>query len=110
MDRPSTEATQRLNEMFARIMAEQFPELSRPAPEPRYRYFSHRQWMFCWTTERMDDGKFAAFIYKPVGKGAQSGHAREWELVKELRFAQRKTAKARALQWRETAARRTAGR
>jgi hypothetical protein len=67
--------------------------------EPRYRYFSYGQWRFCWTTEKMGDGKYAAFIYKPIGKGSQSGKATRWKLVKELHFTKRSTAKARAIKW-----------
>lgn len=74
--------------------------------DPRYRYFEHRQWMYCWTTEKMGDGKYAAFIYKPIGKGSQSGNARRWEMVKEIHFTKRSTAKARALKWFQTAKKR----
>lgn len=98
--------TQRMNEAFRRVLiesgiAERLGMIQ--GRQPSYRYFTHRQWQYCWTTERMDDGKFAAFIYKPVGKGSQTGRARSWEKVKELRFAKRNTAKARALKWYETA-------
>lgn len=79
-------------------------DLARFMPrEPRYRYFTHHGWMYCWTTERMNDGKYAAFIYKPIGKGARTGKATRWEMVKELHFTKRNTAKARALKWYETA-------
>lgn len=79
-------------------------EMARFMPrQPRYRYFWHRAWMYCWTTERMNDGKFAAFIYRPIGKGARLGTPSEWKIVKEIHFTKRSTAKARALKWYETA-------
>jgi hypothetical protein len=71
--------------------------------EPGYRYFSHAGWWYCWTTEKMGDGKYAAFIYKPVGKGARSGKAEAMRMVKEIHFAKRSTAKARAWKWYQTA-------
>lgn len=70
--------------------------------DPRYRYFrGPNQEMFCWTTEKMRDGKFAAFEYRPIGKGSRTGKARRWKIARELHFAQRKTAKARAQKWWE---------
>lgn len=77
-------------------------EYQRLFREPRYRYFQHKQVMYCWTTEPLD-GTYAAFIYRPEGTGARTGKASQWRKVKELRFRQRKTAKARALKWYQTA-------
>jgi hypothetical protein len=74
--------------------------------QPRYLYFSDRRlpgWRFCYTTERMDDGKYAAFIYKPVGKGARSGTPTSLKLVRQVRFTKRKAAAARAEKWLDTA-------
>lgn len=76
--------------------------------DPSYRYFSYRGWMYCWTTERMGDGKFAAFIYKPIGRGARTGKAERWQMVKELHFTKRSTAKARAYRWYTAAKQRAA--
>ena len=78
-----------LNEVFAM-------EVGR---EPRYRYFGHRGWLYCWTTERMGDGKYASFVYRPIGPGSQSGKAKRWKLTKETHFTKRSTAKAHALNW-----------
>lgn len=77
--------------------------LFQPARMPRYRYYGYRQHRFCWTTERMDDGTFRAFEYRPVGKGSRSGKAREWRLTREVSFKTRATAKRRARKWYETA-------
>lgn len=67
---------------------------------PRYRYFGHDGWMYCWTTEKLSDGKYHAFTYKPVGKGARSGEARRWRATgKDVGFRQRNKAKARAWRW-----------
>lgn len=71
--------------------------------QPAYRYWAHAGWRYCWTTERMGDGKFAAFTYRPVGKGSRSGKAQSWKLQREVRFATRKAAKARARKWFEAA-------
>jgi hypothetical protein len=60
-------------------------------------------WIVGYTTERIsyakdesNNGKFAAFAYKPIGKGARSGEASEWKLVYWRAFTKRKTARARA--------------
>lgn len=76
--------------------------------EPSYRYFTHRGWRYCWATERMGDGKYAAFMYQPTGKGSRTGNPTEWKLAKELHFTKRSTAKARALKWYTTAKNRAA--
>lgn len=87
----NVEAT--LNAFFA----EQYENLF--GHEPRWRYFRRGQTMFCWTTEPFSDGRYAAFIYQPEGKGSRVGKATQWRKRKELRFRQRNTAKARALAW-----------
>jgi hypothetical protein len=76
--------------------------------EPSYRYFEHRGWRYCWTTERMPDGKFSAFSYRPVGPGSRSGTATMLQLHREVRFVKRSSAKARARKWWETAKRKAA--
>jgi hypothetical protein len=71
--------------------------------EPSYRYWTGEDgWRYCWTTEKMGDGRYAAFMYKPVGKGARSGKATSFVLVKEIHFNKRTTAKARAAKWFNT--------
>jgi hypothetical protein len=68
--------------------------------QPRYRYWTDPSgWRFCWTTERMGDGKFAAFIYKPVGPGSRSGKARTFKLAREVHLKTRRAAKQRAADW-----------
>jgi hypothetical protein len=79
--------------------------------QPRYNYFQRGNGpMFCWTVEKNPgDGKYASFVYKPIGKGARSGKATRWELVerKTVEHSKRKAAKARALRlyraWAESA-------
>ena len=60
-------------------------------------------WVVGYTTERISyarhepyNGKFAAFAYRPIGKGARTGEASEWKLHYFRAFAKRKTARARA--------------
>lgn len=91
---PSAEFVARLNAELARIYG----------PEPRWCYFQRGNGpMFCWTVEKNPgDGRYASFVYKPVGKGSRSGEATRWTLVetgrwKVVEHAKRKTAKARAL-------------
>lgn len=68
--------------------------------EPRWRYWTGPNgWLYGWTTEKMGDGKYGAVLFKPVGRGARSGKATSWEKVKEVHFATRTKAKARAAQW-----------
>src|SRR3990172_551640 len=82
-------------------------EMARFMPrDPAQLYWQdYRGWQYGWTTERMGDGRYAAFIFKPVGKGARTGKATRWKKVKEVHFAKRSTAKARAKKWMETAGR-----
>lgn len=55
-----------------------------------------------YTTERIKggpfDGKFAVLVYKPIGRGARTGKAREWERVVYSKCATRKRARQRAVQ------------
>jgi len=78
--------------------------MSRYMPrDPRYRYWTGDDgWRYCWTTEKLGDDKYAAFLYKPVGKGARTGKARSYVLVKEVHFVKRSSAKARAAKWFNT--------
>lgn len=61
-----------------------------------YRYFEHRQHMYCWTTEPVD-GKFASFVYVPYGPGARTGKAERWRATRKVEHRLRRQAKARAL-------------
>lgn len=73
-------------------------------------------WIVGYTTERIEyareerfNGRFAAFAYKPVGKGARSGSASSFEMTYFRPFAKRKLARARAEElWRKHNERRTA--
>lgn len=68
--------------------------------QPGYRFWTDPHGVrFCWTTERLGDGKFAAFVYRPVGPGSRSGKARSYKLAREVRLKTRKAAKARAAKW-----------
>jgi hypothetical protein len=60
-------------------------------------------WLVGYTTSAIrssvggrNDGKFAWFTYKPIGKGARSGEPTEWERTKITVVGKRKTARARA--------------
>lgn len=97
MDEAARQEIDRLNEAMNQMLRRFIPR------EPRYRYWQTKDgWMFGWTTEKMGDGKYAAFIRKPIGKGARSGKATSFKKVKELHFAKRSTAKKRAEQWMKT--------
>lgn len=78
-------------------------ELSRFMPrDPRWTYWTGKNgWLYGWSTERMGDGRFGAFLFKPIGKGARSGKAARWQKVREVHFAKRSTAKARAAKWHD---------
>ena len=64
--------------------------------QPRYRYFQSGQHMFCWTTEKLPDGKYRSWVYAPVGAGSRTGKAQEWRARQKVKHAKRKDAKARA--------------
>jgi hypothetical protein len=81
----------------------------------RYGEAAHQQWSCAdgwivgYTTERIQharhepyNGKFAAFAYKPIGKGARTGKASEFKMTYFRAFTKRKTARARAeaLYWK----------
>jgi hypothetical protein len=67
---------------------------------PRFRYYEHRGWRYCWTTERLE-GKWVAFVYDPTGR-LRHGMTRT--------FAQRQRAKAQAGRWLAKARTTTTGR
>jgi len=75
----------------------------------RERYFEYRQHMFCWTTERLGDGTFAAAEYAPTGPGARTGKATRWTLTRAVHFRTGRAAKARARKWYDTAKAKDAG-
>jgi hypothetical protein len=100
-----SDTTRHLNEVFQRMFPDVVEEMRRA--EDR-RVGTARQaiwrcgdgWLVGYTTSRIEggphDGKFAVMAYKPVGKGARSGKAEEFERVYIRAYAKRKTARARA--------------
>lgn len=64
--------------------------------QPRYTFWKRNGTLYCYTTERMGDGKFASWIYAPRGKGSRSGDPSSWTPVREVHHTTRKAAKARA--------------
>ena len=66
--------------------------------DPRCREWTCEDgWVVVYSTERMGTGKFEVAAYKPTGRGARSGQARQAVKVYERQFATRKAAKARAI-------------
>lgn len=95
-----------LNEELGKIFAEEFPGIF--GRQPRYVYYEFMGRRYCWTTERMSDGKFHAFEYRPMGKGSRTprkgtyhakSNATKLKLVREIKCATRKRAKALATKW-----------
>lgn len=83
-----------LNEIANRELAALFPA----SPNTRY-WIGVNGHQYHYTTERADAGKFWALEYKPIGEGARTGKARQWQLIRRVGFVRRKAAKARAYQW-----------
>lgn len=87
----------------------QLARLLRPPPAPRFRYFrwpkskSGGRWdrWFAWTVQRArgPGGSVGFFALEYVDRGTTL------RLVRSVRFARRRMAKARALRWLETAKR-----
>lgn len=102
-----TEFADRLNQRFAELVGDS-PSLSSlfgggsfaTIPNARnkrsYRYFEHKQHMYCYTPWKDTDGKYWAWTYKPYGKGSQSGEAKKWRAVQKVSFSKRKLAHKRA--------------
>ena len=79
-------------------VTEQVRERLRPLlpREALWRFFTDQRGVkYCWATESMD-GKYASWVYQPVGKGSRSGKPHEWKLTKRVNHKLRKAAKARA--------------
>jgi hypothetical protein len=92
------ESKQELMNQLNRIVASMMPR------EPNYLYWQHGSRRFCWTTERAEcKGKmrFVAFIRKELVSKRRK-NTRTFKLVKQVGFARRKVAKARAWMWYES--------
>lgn len=68
----------------------------------RWQYFNCEDgWYVEYTTTKVEggphDGKYAVMVYKPVGEGARTGKAREWQRVLFSGYVKRKTARQHAL-------------
>lgn len=91
-------ATDAANRIFADILGDFFPAPPRRGRQRRkYHYYqTPDQWRFCYTPWKDVNGDYFTFIYKPYGKGSQSGKAIRWRMKDKVRARTRKTAKARA--------------
>ncbi len=84
-----------LNRRFHRMLAEN-PNLLPPMSSvPRYQYWTHKNKQFHYTTERADENKYWAMIYRWSGKAG----SRRGVLVKKVGFKMRRKAKQRAYDW-----------
>ncbi len=98
MDRIATAIFEQDEEDFKRMF------IGRYGSAPHQDWACEDGWIVGYTTGRLyggeNEGKFAAFAYKPIGKGARSGKgkANEWELHTWTVRATRKGAKKRAVQ------------
>jgi hypothetical protein len=76
--------------------------IGRLGSAPHREWVCEDGWIVGYTTGRLyggdTEGKFAAFAYKPVGKGARSGKADNHKLSVWTVRATRKAAKKRALE------------
>ena len=52
---------------------------------------------YCYTPHPDTEGRYWAWTYKPVGKGARTGKARRFKMIERVQFSHRNKAKARAL-------------
>lgn len=59
-------------------------------------------WIIIYTTSRIEGGphdrKFLCQAFKPVGKGARTGKATEWQQSYRREFSTRKAARKRAIE------------
>jgi len=64
----------------------------------RYRYYSvkrgNREWKYCYSTTRNENGKFASWVYMPKGKG-------RWTERRFRQLRSRTKSKARAMKLRD---------
>lgn len=102
----SNEIGLRIEAEFLELMGEEaYAQIFSPDGMARQTEWLCRDgWLVGYTTSRIrhgrNDGKFAAFAFKPIGKGARGGRrtATSWKRVYFRAFAKRKTARARAEQ------------
>jgi len=52
---------------------------------------------YCYTPHPDTEGRYWAWTYKPVGRGARSGTATRFKMIDRVKLAHRNKAKARAL-------------
>lgn len=84
-----------LNRNFHRMLAANPDLLPEMSSVPRYHYWTYKNKQFHYTTERADEGKYWAMIYRWSGKvGTRRG-----VLIKTMGFRQRWKAKQRAYDW-----------
>lgn len=95
---------ERLNVAFASMAAED-PDLfgalfNRDGTASQAQWSCEDGWIVSYTTERIKggpfDGRFAVMVYKPIGRGARTNKAHEWQRVSFTGYAKRRTARARA--------------
>lgn len=90
-------AVEAANRIFAGLLSEVFP--SGPARTSRNKFLyweTPDQRLYGYTPWKDSNGDYFTLVYKPVGKGSQSGKARRWKLIERVCARTRKTAKARA--------------
>jgi hypothetical protein len=101
------EATAILTGSFPELVAEEFAlrdkdgnkiEFDLKEGQAVYTYqVDARGWMHCYTPWRDITGKFWCWSYKPLGKGARTGHASDFAMVRPRWFSHRYKAKRTAL-------------
>lgn len=100
-----TDITERFMErMAAHMDDEMFAAAFSPEGLARTsQWIAEDEWIIEYTTQRIRhgrlDGLFAVLVFKPTGKGSQSGKARRWERVRMDATDTRREAKQRALKF-----------
>jgi hypothetical protein len=67
----------------------------------KYHYYEHRGWRYAYLVHPNEDEErpWAAFVYKPIGKGSRKGDPEQIDLVKVKHFARKKSAANAAERW-----------
>lgn len=92
-------------QLAARLLAsdpDRWADILLPDGSARHRqWMAEDGWLVVYTTERAEGGpwagKFVVMTYRPQGKGARTGKARQWVRNYARAYATRKAAKARAV-------------